>query len=263
MCDSVAPLLAVFPHAGGTASAYRRLLKWLERRVHLVIVDRPGRGARMSEALPLTMDDVISDQTECVREHLAAHFAACGQRCPRGVVLYGHSLGAVIAFEVARALAGHSVRCNRLMVSGRNAGHLPPAIGELHRRPDAALISALLSLGGTDASLARDSSLLRAVLPGVRNELRLSETYLVPPTPPLSCPITVIDAPDDPMTDSSGTAAWRELTDAAVRHRSVTGGHFGVHAHGGRLLSTLLDADLRAYGTPQTPYSPCQFPLDD
>jgi surfactin synthase thioesterase subunit len=115
----------------------------------------------------------------------------------------------------------------------------------LHRRPDAALISALLHLGGTDESLTRDSSLLAAVLPGVRNELRLSETYLVSPKPPLSCPITVIDAADDPVTDASGIAAWRELTEAGLRHRSVTGGHFGVHAHRGRILSTLLDADLR------------------
>jgi surfactin synthase thioesterase subunit len=211
--------LFCFPHAGAGASAFRG---WLGRLpgIELLPVQPPGREARLRETPFEQMAPLV--------EELATVLLSAAQGRP--YALYGHSLGALVAFETLRELRRRGeAEPVRLIVSGCVAPHLrfddgPPVTGMSQQR----LAEMLAELGGTPAMLLADPELLQMVLPAIRADFSVKETYQYGSEPPLSVPITVLSSTDDPRAPAHAQSAWREQTLAGCAVHTLTGGHFAV-----------------------------------
>lgn len=206
--------LYCFPHGGGTAAEYLRWSRDLRTaRVHAVQL--PGRVPRLTEAMPASM-------RELVEAFLAEVPLATGR-----FVFFGHSLGALFAYEVTRALAaaGRPLPA-RLVVSGFRAPHLPYAGGQLHRLPDDELLDAVAGLHGGLPEEVLASAELRVLAAGaLRADYRVLETYVWQPGDPLPVPLTVFGGEDDRITTEE-LEAWGEHTSAGASVRRFPGGHF-------------------------------------
>jgi pyochelin biosynthesis protein PchC len=202
-----APRLVCFPHAGGAASWYQPFAQHLNGKAELVAVQYPGRQDRRSEPL---IDDIRG---------LADEIAPLLTR-DRPLHLLGHSMGAMIAFEVAlRNEPDH------LFVSGRRA---PQIVRDdrVHQKDDAGLIAEVRKLAGTNARVFDDEELVRMVLPAIRADYRAAETYRYRPGPRLTCPVTALTGDADPKASVDEVELWRERTSGVFTLKVFSGGHF-------------------------------------
>jgi pyochelin biosynthetic protein PchC len=207
--------LVCFPHAGGGASAYANWAHPLRARADVLVVQYPGREERFGE--PIMAD--LAELAELAYQALIPEL-------DRDVVLFGHSMGSAVAYEVARRVeAEHPGRLARLVVSGRPAPHrLPP--GRKHLLPEEEFVAHLRALGGTDDAML-DSADFRAVfLPLIRGDYRMIESYRPAAGASLSAPVSAFHGSADPQVDPAGMRAWAELTGGDFRSTEFPGGHF-------------------------------------
>ncbi|WP_344525887.1 thioesterase II family protein [Streptomyces albiaxialis] len=213
--DAAAARVVCLPHAGGTAGYYAPWGTELPRGVELSAVQYPGREDRILEPPPARLDALVADIA-----------AALLPLTDRPLTLYGHSLGAVVAYEVARRLeTAYGVTPAHLVVSGRRAPSVP-VCGDLHRRPDEELVAELARLGGTRAELLRDPGVRSVLLPAVRADFALAETYTHRPGPPLACPVTAVIGTADTEVDEAQARRWAAHTTGAFAFHALPGGHF-------------------------------------
>ena len=202
--------LICFPHAGGSAGFFR---DWGAQLTdfEVLAVRYPGRGERIAEPLP-------EDLTLLARDICAALAASADDR---PLVLFGHSMGAAVALETARALEQSGIPVAHLFASGSRDGALPlPESGD--DGDDEAVIARLITLGGTGADAAADPLFTQLVLPAVRGDGKMFHSYASTSYPPLRCPVTAIVGDRDEDAD---VRPWHELT-PAFDQRVVAGGHF-------------------------------------
>lgn len=240
--------LVCFPHAGGSASAFRAWSGLLPDAVELVVVQYPGREDRFGEPM-------VDDMARLV-ERIAD---ALERAIDRPHVLFGHSMGSAVAYETAQELHRRGVPgLRRLVASGREAP-VRARGGEVHRGDDDALCTELTRLGGTATEVLADPDLRRAVLGYVRNDYRLIETYRPVPAPPLGCPITVFTGTDDPELSVADAAAWAPLGDGRVDVQAFPGGHFYLGPERAEVVAALLrrlDPALLDSGSNPVPSTP-------
>ena len=213
--DPVARIICL-PHAGGGPGGYAH---WARRlgEIELVLIRLPGRESRYAETPYTRVGPLVADL-----------FAALRPLLHREYVLYGHSLGAVIGYELAQLTIEAGVRPpKRLVVSGAEAPD-SPARGrrQLHRLPDDELIGQLVALGGTPQALVENPSLMRLLVPTVRADLQAAETYTWAARPPLPVPLGAFYGQGDPLVESGSVARWRRHTSAAFELTALPGGHF-------------------------------------
>ncbi|MEU6486657.1 alpha/beta fold hydrolase [Streptomyces sp. NPDC046887] len=207
--------LLCLPHAGGSASAYHALSQALAPRVEVLAVQYPGRQDRRREPL--------LDSIGALREGLARELAPWRDR---PLAVFGHSMGAVLGYEVARGLCGDSgAPPVHLFVSGRGGPELEVEWA-LDRLEDRAMVTALGELGGTDPRLLDDEEVLRLVAPAIRSDYRAVRMYRHVPGPPLSCPITALVGDRDAMAPVGSVELWGARTSADFRLEVFPGGHF-------------------------------------
>lgn len=214
------------PHAGGAASFYLSWIRDSLLELDVWAAQYPGREDRLSE--PCT--DGIGGAAAALARELT-------RLTPLPLLLFGHSLGALIAYETARLLEHeHAVPVAHLFVSGRRAPSCP-VTGDVHQRGDAELIAELDRLGGVGTELLRDPSARGVFLPAIRADFRLAETYRHGHGPRLSCPVTAVVGTEDTEVDRAQAARWAEHTSGNFALRSFPGGHFyllaqrtGMHA---------------------------------
>ncbi|MGZ3102027.1 alpha/beta fold hydrolase [Streptomyces sp. H62] len=226
---SPAVRLVCFPHAGGSASSFLPFTRQLPDRIEVVAVQYPGRQDRRGEPL--------IDTIEGLAEPLAGLLEA--QAGPP-VVLFGHSMGALVAYEVARALQQRGAAPVRLVVSGRRA----PAVDRpmtVHLYDDDRLVEELRELDGTDSQVFADPELLRLVLPVIRNDYRAVAAYAHRPGAPLECPLTVFTGAEDPSVTAAEAAAWHEAAASGVETRTFPGGHFFPYQRTAEVCGALVD----------------------
>jgi pyochelin biosynthesis protein PchC len=207
--------LVCFPHAGGTAAFYRSWLTDLPPDVELHSVQYPGRLDRITEP---TMDDM---------DRMADALAdAVGGLLDRPVALFGHSMGAAVAYEVARRMPARvGAAPVRLFVSGRPAPdrHRP---GSKHLADDDVLWDELRRLGGAGPEVLDNAELREACLPTLRGDYRLIETYRPRPEPLLRCPVSVLVGDADTEVSPAEARSWAGSTRAAFTQKVFSGGHF-------------------------------------
>ncbi|MFF2651561.1 thioesterase II family protein [Streptomyces sp. NPDC058045] len=213
--------LVCFPHAGGSASYYFPFSAALSPRVDTVSVQYPGRQDRRNEPL-------VGDLGQ-LADLIEAELRASGDSRP--VAFFGHSMGATVAFEVARRMAERGTPGPvHLFASGRRAPSRIRA-DDVHLRGDTGLKEELHLLGGTAGGWLEDEDLLAMVLPVIRNDYRAAELYRAEAGATVSAPLTVLTGDSDPRTTAQEAAAWREHTTGAFALHTFPGGHFFLERH--------------------------------
>ncbi|KAB1910363.1 thioesterase II family protein [Micromonospora tulbaghiae] len=203
-------------HAGGGGSFFRSWRELLTPDVAVVPVILPGRESRSRERPYRRMADLVEALAASLTPHLDRPFA-----------LFGHSMGAAVAFETAHLLArGNGPRPRRLFVSGRRPPTMPSRRPDLHRLPDDQFIDAVARMGGTPPELLRRRELLDVFLPRLRADFEVNETYQPGPRTRLSCPVSAFTGDTDPEVDALEMAAWQSVTDGEFVLRVFRGGHF-------------------------------------
>jgi pyochelin biosynthetic protein PchC len=204
--------LICFPHAGGGASFFRRWSTCLPPRFDLRAVQYPGREDRLREAFAESLTDIADEVAATLRPRPGVP-----------LVLFGHSLGAAIAYEVARRMTGPGAPA-LLVVSGRHAPRDPGR--NVHRRSDDEIWAEVRAAGGTSDDLMGNAELRELLLPLLRADYRLSERYHPAPEPVLTCPILACSGDKDADVDLSLLPSWSRLTTGTFAMRVFPGGHF-------------------------------------
>ncbi|MCE4948782.1 alpha/beta fold hydrolase [Streptomyces albulus] len=229
-----------FPHAGGGAGTYRPLATAVaarsvgDRPHEVLAVQYPGRNDRIREA-----------RVEDLRTLAAGAHRALTALPDGPLVLLGHSMGALVAYEVARLLERDGRAPAHLVVSSAWAPTRVPG-GTVHLRDDAGLIDEIRHTRGTDQRLLDNRDVLAMALPVVRSDYKAVETYRHRPGPPLATPVTVLTGDRDPLVGVADAAAWQARTRAGFRLRVFPGGdHFYLTGHWAELADHLVSAPPR------------------
>ena len=219
--------LICFPHAGAGRSAYR---KWpsLLPEVDIIAMLPRGRESRFREpalgSVAAILDDLLTD----LQRAAAAPFA-----------LFGHSMGALLAYEAAVRLQATGRPPEHLIVSGRPAPDWSSPDPPLHLFPDDAFAAELKRYNGAAEELWENEELLALVLPTLRADFRACETYRPSPAEPLVCPITALAGQDDPDTARAGTEGWAQYTSAAFTAITLSGDHFFIDSNRAAALDVI------------------------
>lgn len=210
--------LFCFPFAGGSAQAFKGWRDYLPQNIELCAVQLPGREMRQREA-PIASAEAIID----------ALLPALIPLMDRPFTLFGHSMGAIIAFELARRLQQEgrpAPEC--LIVSGRVAPQRPlrrAAINHLSREE---FMEGLRQLNGTPAEVLNDKDLMSLIEPMLRADLAVHENYQYRETPRLQCDILAFGGLRDSEAGRDDVAAWREVTDGSFGMQMMPGEHFFI-----------------------------------
>ncbi|MFI1401047.1 thioesterase II family protein [Streptomyces sp. NPDC020681] len=229
--EARAPRLFCFPHAGGAASTFLPLARALTPDFDVLAAQYPGRQDRRREE-PLAD---IGRLAEALADHIP------GQD-ERPYAFFGHSMGAVLAYEVARLLQERRMPGPAaLVLSGRRAP-TPRTSPHDMLRTDADILRAVRALGGTTPQLLEDPELRDMVMPALRADYRAIGSYAWQPGPPLSIPFTVLVGDRDPVVSVAEARAWQDATAGPTRTHVFGGGHFFLDAHLPRVAETVVDA---------------------
>lgn len=227
--------LFCFPPAGGTAAAFLPWQPLLGSGVELWAVEPPGRGLRLAEPPPHNMDDLVGQATDAIAASADRPFA-----------LFGHSLGALVAFEVARSLrrAGRPGPVS-LWVAGAEGPRTRLIQRRVHDLPDAQLVAVLREYGGTRPEVLDDPEMMELLMPMIRADFALSERYAYRAEEPLDVTVHVLLGDHDPYVDPARAKGWSYETSRPVQRHVFAGGHFFPTAHQAG-LTALIAADLAA-----------------
>ena len=208
-----------FSYAGGNASNYSPWQAMLGPDIEVCAVQLPGRGNRFFETHYDSLSKLIEDLAYVISQDDVLPFA-----------FFGHSLGGLIAFELARYLERKKLPPPRhLFVSGSNAPQYRSPPENFHLLPDDALIQTLRNLEGTPSEILDNESLMELVLPTIRADFALAERYHYYHGNPLSVPITVLVGKLDSHTSNDQVDGWQKETSKRVFVRWFEGGHFFIN----------------------------------
>jgi medium-chain acyl-[acyl-carrier-protein] hydrolase len=208
--------LFCLPYAGGGPHIFAPWRNRLSDEVGIYGAQLPGRGRRFSEP-PLTeVEGIVEAMADAVAPLLN-----------RPLALFGHSMGGLLAFELARSCRRRAgVEPSRLFVSGINAPQAPRLRDKIHHLDDAQFLDEISRLGGMPAEILANKEMLRLMLPTLRADFAAVETYTYRPETPLSCPIIVFGGLQDPCYQSDELDGWREQTTGRFSRHLMPGGHF-------------------------------------
>ncbi|GAB2846850.1 thioesterase II family protein [Lentzea nigeriaca] len=219
--------LVCLPHAGGSASFYFPVSRALAPDVEVLAVQYPGRQDRRHEPFVPTIGELADQITALLRQESSLPTA-----------LFGHSMGAMVAYEVTRRLEAAGAAPEVLFVSGRRA---PDRYRDdrVHTRSDEGVIAEVRRLSGTDTDLLGDEEVVRMILPVLRNDYRAVETYRHEPGALLSTPVVAFTGTEDPVAPMPDVEAWTEHTTGGFELIPLPGGHFFLTRHQDVLLRTI------------------------
>jgi medium-chain acyl-[acyl-carrier-protein] hydrolase len=210
--------LFCIPFAGGGTSTYRSWSDILPRPVEVCLVQLPGRETRIKEQAYSAVRPLVDALAPALIPVLDRPFA-----------VFGHSMGALVAFELVRKLRrDYNLLPERLFVSARIAPSVSLKHAPLNNLPDDELIDELGRLNGTGKDVLQHKELMKLILPTLRADLALHELYRYSEEPSLECPIVVFGGLHDPKTDNEGLDAWRNHTAGLFTKRLLPGDHFFI-----------------------------------
>ena len=222
--------LFCFPYAGGGALVFRDWPNYFPPSVEICAIQLPGRESRWREPLFTHWEPLVQALTDSLQPYLDRPFA-----------FFGHSLGALVSFELARALARQTDFAPlHLFVSGHSAPQVPNTDPAIHQLPDPEFIKKLDSLNGTPAGVLQNAELMELFLPVLRADFTINETYTYTPGPLLECPVSAFGGLQDKMFPSAEIEGWRDQTRQAFTLRMLPGDHFFMHSARPLLLRSLV-----------------------
>lgn len=211
--------LFCFHYAGATASIFRTWPAALPPAVELVAVQLPGREYRLDEPLLTDIGEIVAGLIEVVPPLLDRPF-----------VFLGHSMGALIGFDLIRMLRTRGLRQPELfIVASRNAPQFRWRDAGAEKLPDEQFIAAVRDYNGMPDELLNDETLRELWLPRLRADLTVSATYQYVAQRPLDCPILAMFGDKDGLVGDAGLSGWLEQTSAGVRFSRYPGNHFFTH----------------------------------
>jgi medium-chain acyl-[acyl-carrier-protein] hydrolase len=222
--------LFCFPHAGGAAGVYRLWPAALPESIEVFAAQLPGRANRFHEAPAVGIAQIVDELVRALRPLLTMPFA-----------LFGHSMGALVAVQVARALAdaGGPIP-SHLVVSGRRAPHVPDIETPLTSLPDGQFVAEIdRRYGGIPAEVLGDADVLSLLLPSLRADIAALEAFRPTTLPSMPFPITVFGGSDDRLVPREHLESWRGLTSRSFRVRAFPGGHFYLDRQRAAVLADL------------------------
>ena len=222
--------LFCFPYAGGSAMIYRTWAASLPDMIEVIAVELPGRGARLREPTFTSLESLVNAIGQQIMPHLHTPFA-----------LFGHSMGAVISYELARLLETEfGVKPLCLFVSGREAPQIPDPDPPPRKIGRDELIERLRRLNGTPTEVLEHGGLMELMLPVLQADFELLYGYEYKPRPLLRCPITAFGGLLDARTPQSHLRAWREQTVGDFNMHLLPGDHFFIRTSQRALLEVLM-----------------------
>ncbi len=219
------------PHAGGGSAFFHRWAKEFPSDVRLVPVKLPGRESRFREPQYQSLDDLVQDLAPILEHEATGPFALLGQ-----------SMGALIAFELARQFRRNGrIRPSQLIVAASCAPHIPPKRPLLHEMTDEGFLDSLdTRFEGIDPDVKSNDELMKVMLPTMRADIRLVETYAPTDEAPLDIPILAMGGAHDSAVSLADLDAWRQHTAAQFTIRKFSGGHFFIKENPGSVMRTIV-----------------------
>jgi medium-chain acyl-[acyl-carrier-protein] hydrolase len=220
--------LFCFPYAGGSASIFQDWETILPQTVEVWAVQYPGRDKRMAEAPFTDLRDLATAVAAEIQPYIDTQFA-----------FFGHSIGATVGLELTQLLRGGGPEACALFVSGTRApqlGHPDPPIYNL---PDKEFREELRKLNGTPEDVLQHDELMELLMPRLRADFAMNDTYNYVPSSPLACPIFAYGGLADPDISKAEVDAWRIHTTGGFSIRMLPGDHFFIHSQRDSLLRVL------------------------
>jgi medium-chain acyl-[acyl-carrier-protein] hydrolase len=220
--------LFCFHYAGGNANAFHGWPNCLPLDVEVGAVQLPGRGNRLSEPHVRQLEPL----SRAIAQELLGYM-------DKPFVFFGHSLGALLCFETARSLRRENrPQPAKLFVSATEAPHRRNLEEPLSRLPKVALIKKLREYNGSPVEALQNDELLDLMLPTIRADFELYETYEYRPESPLECPMIIYGGLEDHQVEAERLAAWSEMTAGRCEIRMFPGGHFYLNSSQSKFLQT-------------------------
>lgn len=224
-------LIYLFPFAGGSEHSFKKWRTEIDMKVEVRVVVYPGRGRRFNEK-PQSSLLILAEQ-------LAAEISLDIQQSEKKVYsFFGHSLGALVAFEVARIFhrQGHALPFH-LFVSGMNS---PQNVNFMkntkkHLMLENEFKEYIYKMGGTPQEVLADEELMTLILPSLLADFKACETYEYKNESLLPIPVTVFGSPEDSETNMDAIYAWKEMTSKKFQTVTLSGNHFYIHSFNERL----------------------------
>ena len=218
--------LFCFPYAGGSSLIFRIWDQHLPQDIEVIPVELPGRGTRLRERPEEYLLPMVGKVGKAILPFLNKPFG-----------FFGHSMGALIAFELARYLRRLGMPLpEKLLLSAHRAPHLPTTGKVLHALPESEFIEELRSLNGTPEEIIANSELMQLLIPVLRADFKACETYTFRFEPPLNCPISVFGGMEDQNVSRDDLEAWKMHTESSFALHLLPGDHFFIQKNQHMLL---------------------------
>ncbi|QNP68025.1 thioesterase [Streptomyces roseirectus] len=231
--------LLCLPHAGGSASFYHPVSQALAPDVEVLAVQYPGRQDRRQEPF-------VDNLPELADLLLPVLLADAGANRP--LALFGHSMGASLAFELTARLEEAGAPPLMLFASGRRAPSRFAGEENIHTRGDQALLAEMKRLAGTDSRLLGDEEMLQMILPALRNDYRAAELYRPDRYHHIKTPVTALTGDTDPKAPLDAVQSWADHTSGEFRMHVYPGGHFYLVGQAAQVI-TEIRTTLAGFGT--------------
>jgi medium-chain acyl-[acyl-carrier-protein] hydrolase len=221
--------LFCFPHAGASAAVYRAWPKALMPAIQVYPVEIPGRATRAHEPCLRDLDMLVAAAHGGLQKYFDRPFA-----------LFGHSMGALIAYELARSLSESQIRyLVGLIVSGRRAPHIANTPSALYNLNGDEAITTLRKLGGTPQAILEDQSALETLLPIIRADFEMVRRYKYRSGAKLCCSIVTMNGAEDHQVSKYDIEEWQACTNGQIRSYTLPGNHFFLESQATAALELL------------------------
>ncbi|MGB3637974.1 MAG: thioesterase II family protein [Rivularia sp. (in: cyanobacteria)] len=222
--------LFCFPYAGASSRIFRKWARSLPANIELCPVELPGRGTQIKSPSFTSIEALVRAIAPMLLPYLDKPFA-----------FFGHSMGGLLSFELARYLRKqYDKKPVGLFVSASRAPQIPSSKPPIHTLSEIEFKQELSRLNGTPASVLQNTELMQLLIPILRADFAVLETYVYTQEPPLECPIVAFGGLEDREVTLAELEGWRSQTQSSFKLQLFPGDHFFIHSAQSLLWENLI-----------------------